>query len=161
VEDEEVSQNHLKPLHFQDIMRVVRRSSLQMKGKSPDEIMRAILKELEIEDILIRTLTRGFLDGSEDGRHYEIKGNPQVKDLLYGWIGPAPYHQLVAKAPHNLTTKDLYHARCSQCGKPTPVLVIQFEDEVWGPSSISLTLECGKPVLKGKEYIAYENLLRR
>ena len=171
-ESEETSKNHLELLHLQDLMRLIRRTAHKMKGKEPRKVMKAIETKVKIADPLLRAIVRAILNGSEDGRFYKVINDPIICDLKFCFIGPN--FQPVAKAPHNLITKDVYHEKCKSCSKNIPIIQIHLNvvikrktyralgeefQEVSETRIGFLAIECGKLKVGGE--ITYEDLLRR
>lgn len=136
------SKDSLGVLHLQDLMKAIKRGEIEKIG---------------LENPLLEAITQAIQKGSEDGMYYLVREDPKFRDFKFSFIGTG--HQSVAKAPQNLTTKNLFHQKCRKCHMDTPVIRISIFDRFFGKTLFSfLTIECGELILEGE--VKYEDLLK-
>lgn len=179
IENEKTAKNHLRPLHSQNLIKVIKEKALRMKGQDKVKIMRAVVKTLKLDHPILRAIILAILKGSKDGRFYEIENDPEIRDMRFFFLGKDL--QEVAKVAHNLTCDGLYDVRCQvqkfpDCPRLIPVIELHvelpekviklrgvkaFSEEETKTHFIFLTIECGEiRVAEPGEEITLEMLLK-
>lgn len=163
-----LSKNGNPGFHTQDLMKLIRyasnaaRKEEKKEGAIEERIIKRVEEKIELKGDLVQAITSALIRGSKDGRYYEVKGNKDIKDFRFSFIKGEKEEfegDNIAKAPHNLTPRDVFHQRCKKHHKLVPLIEVYLRKRGYQEARIGWILICDKIQLTGE--VSYEDLRKR